>query len=879
MQKFRLTMTLETERNHSQDIRTFIESQLRFEQDADAELIREIRAEILEKSSGIFLWVNLVVHQLNVVQRQDGRMKAVQRRLREIPEAAKQQPVPNGSMPLYGLYQDIIHKDEKNIDKLVQFTQIVFCARQPLHPKELYVLLHQAYDAPFDSNEAPDHFLAKYVLEVSKGLAEVTKSVEPTVQFIHETVRDFLSDGGLKSISTHSVNRDGHETLKSSCLEQIHAPVSQHLELLADYRLRGRYWDTQVDEVTRPLQKESKEQANDMFPFLEYASKNILFHAEEARAMGASQSEFLESFPLAEWIPIHNLFEKFNTRRYSGTSTPLLYILAQHGCDRLIQSLSESRSQFLPGQYFREVKGNAFSSALACAIYNGHLDTAWTLAGLDPKGRPPDTVVPPKTEHSAGQSSLIRMLQKLGDVPLMRKVLQDQRAMRQSMRIAFEFELFNSAEMIDMFLEVGFKILVGETVVECHYKQVQADQGVPEASRPNADLIFIRRAIEKDPSLLGSRLWGGATMLDFAVRKDLQSLVTLYMEYSDGHQSDVDAVLHCAAAAGQLSMVTFAHLRGANLGSQDGNGRTALHLAVRHFNDLGEHAKILKYLLSEEPSCVNVRDYEGQTALAIAASWVSGTPSQGSHVRFFETFLQAFLQAGADTNIVRRCHVWECQKHNVPLLVFLALRGDIRSLRLMASHHQCDLNTRDSYGRTALSWMFSYRYMGRSYGIHHMEKWAIGEYLLQQPAVNVNSRDNSGNTVLEHFIRHPFPSIHEDRPTFKSFVRKFFSTNFLDTNLPTSNGQFPLELIVSLYGTWPKKFGDLAPDRHMVPDYFVPPPYANSRIQKDFNQHLIETAELLLGTGKVDIDVQLRCAEQAAPELKSIILGSMESTS
>lgn len=373
-----ITITLENEPKHNEDIRTFIKSQLRLEEDVDKDLVQQIRDEILNKSSGIFLWVNLVVHQLNEVQRRDGRTRAVQQRLREIPEAVKTQPAPNGAMPLYGLFQDNIQKDDKDIDKLVRITQLIFCARRPLHPKQLYVLLYQAYEVPFDASEVSEKILTKHVLEVSKGLAEVTKSEEPTVQFIHETVREFLRGGGLKNISTQSVDRDGNEMIKVSCLNQIRAPVSQHLGLHADYRRGDHYRNTQVNKVTMAKQREFREQANTKFLFLEYATKNLLFHAEELEAMEVSQIEFLEMFPISVWVPLYNLFERHNTRRYNGESTPILYILAEHGCDHLIKSSAKSK-----GQYAQTVTGDVYPSALACAIYNGHLNTAWTLVGLD----------------------------------------------------------------------------------------------------------------------------------------------------------------------------------------------------------------------------------------------------------------------------------------------------------------------------------------------------------------------------------------------------------------------------------------------------------------------------------------------------------------
>lgn len=825
-------MTLEKEGNHKEDIRIFIESQLRFEEDVDADILQQIRAEILEKSSGVFLWVNLVVHQLNEVQRHDGRMTKVQQRLREIPEAVKKRPGPNGAMPLYALFQDIIQKDEKNIDELVRFAQIVFCARRPLNPKELYVLLHEAYNVPFDSMEISDKILGKHVLEVSKGLAEITKSAEPTVQFIHETVREFLRDGGLSNISTHSVERDGHQILKASCINQILAPVSERLEILAEYRSQGHYRDIKVHKVTRSRQKEFRKQANQEIPFLEYATKNVFFHAEEAEAMGISQNEFLEEFPIAEWIPIHNLFEKFNTRRYTGTTTPMLYILAAHGCDHLIKA-----SVNLRGQYAREIKGNEFPSALACAICNDNLDTAWTLVGLEAKNRPRSTTAP-RRDFKSKESSLIRLLLVLGDISLTRKVLEDRNATHHPVNDHIDFDLINSAEVIDLFLEVS--VVPGFPPVGSRDKQTQATQ-------ERGDLLSIRKAIEERPSLLIAKAWGGKTMLDYAISQHLQSLVSLYLEYSNGGQSDLDTVLHCAVAEGELSMVAFVRQHGANLASQDDDGRTALHIVTENlqFSRTHDH-EVFQYVLSEEPSCVNVCDREGRTPMAIAAHFCSSR------------ILENLLQAGADINTVIQCY--NCEKHNLPLVVFFVLYGDDVRFKIVASYDGGNLDARDSLGRTALSWCCASRHGDRRTN-HHNSWWQekagkIGEQLLQRPGVNVNSRDDSDQTVLEHCIRTVALFRYKPPLAFQNFVQMLLRSPLLDPNLLTSDQQHPLELIVSLYDTWPWEFDDHAP---MV------------------DRHLLEVLDILLSTGKVEMDVQRRCAESAAPELRCIILGRIES--
>lgn len=871
---FRLTITLEKEPKHKEDIGIFLESQLLFWENPAADILHEIKAEILEKSSGIFLWVNLVVHQLNEVYRQDGRIRVVQQRLRNIPAAAMKRPAPNAAMPLYGLFEDIIWKDEKRVDELIRITQIVFCARQPMHPKELYALLHRKYNVPFDSNETPDVFITKHVLEVSKGLAEVTKSAEPTVQFIHETVREFLRDGGLKSISTQSIDRTGHGLLLASCLEQIHAPLSEHLEILAIYRRGGDYRNTKVHGVTQERQKEFQEQANEKFPFLEYATRNVFFHAGELEAMKVLQSQFLESFPIDDWIPVYNLFEKFNKRRYV-TNTPILYILAGHGCDHLIKSSAE-----FSAQYAQEVKGNEFSSALAYSIFSNHLDTAWTLVGLDEKARPRDIKAPLRGRRRHG-SPLISILLDLGDMQLMRTVLEDRTAMRISVPADKDFPQFDSAEMLDLFLEVSD--VPGFPSVRYHQQQPRADREALEPSWSNTNLVSIRKAIETEPSLLETKAWDGETMCDYALSREWPSLVSLFVECSGGGQSLVDSILHRAVEYEKLEMVKLAIRLKANPASQDKNGKTALHLATCKTSYTRRQDATIQYLVSEDPLCVIVPDLSGRTPLNYMISWPDGLQDGGTlkytRTALRDSMFEIFLQAGANINAVSKCaNCPNAKGHEVPLATSLLLAGELKLFQKLASHGRYDLNGRDSFGRTALSWCFAHRHGDEMWYHLFTSKWQsqAGIFLLQQQAVDVNSRDDSGYTILEHFIRSPFCNP-------RSSAIMFFESERLDPNLQTSNGQHPLQLIVSLYNTWPIEFGDIDQKREEssnVLDFGRPrKPTGELRReirQQNFNRHLIQAMELLLGTGKVEIEVQWRCAGQAPTELRTAIVRSMQ---
>ncbi|KAI8630611.1 hypothetical protein F5Y19DRAFT_428335 [Xylariaceae sp. FL1651] len=110
--------------------------------------------------------------------------------------------------------------------------------------------------------------LRKFALDVSKGLAEVIRSDYPTVQFIHESVRDFLlKDGGLRQLfpTTENLERQCHVALKNICLRQ----------LLISY---------EVD------QKRFKD-----YPFERHAVSNVLSYVNHVHRLGLSQLTFLET--------------------------------------------------------------------------------------------------------------------------------------------------------------------------------------------------------------------------------------------------------------------------------------------------------------------------------------------------------------------------------------------------------------------------------------------------------------------------------------------------------------------------------------------------------------------------------------------------------
>lgn len=115
-------LVLERQVDHSQDLKTYLEGKLKAK---PSKLIHEIKAEILEKACGVFLWVVLVVQILNT-EYDHGYIHAMRKRLSEIPTRLNE------------LFTDILTRDTQSIQQLVACLQWLLFASRPLVPQELY---------------------------------------------------------------------------------------------------------------------------------------------------------------------------------------------------------------------------------------------------------------------------------------------------------------------------------------------------------------------------------------------------------------------------------------------------------------------------------------------------------------------------------------------------------------------------------------------------------------------------------------------------------------------------------------------------------------------------------------------------------------------
>ncbi|GKZ87351.1 hypothetical protein AnigIFM59636_003769 [Aspergillus niger] len=318
-----LELILEDQEGHADDIARYLHSELKIGRSKQAE---EIRREIHEKASGIFLWMVLVVQILNR-EYQRGRLHALRKRLREIP--AK----------LGDLFKDILTRDTVNMEDLFLSIQWILFARRPLKREELYFAILSAdpdnLASAWDPEDITEQEIDRFILSTSKGLAETTKSKAKTVQFIHESVRDYLlKENGLRELWPEhqgSFEASSHDRLKQCCNNTLLSEASNHIPE-----------EEYIASASRDEFKTLRDSVSRKFPFLEYAVHNVLQHCEAAEKGGVHQGCFLGSFNLPRWKRCSNAFEKYKSRRHTD-STCLISILAKDDLSSLVRVICKDK--------------------------------------------------------------------------------------------------------------------------------------------------------------------------------------------------------------------------------------------------------------------------------------------------------------------------------------------------------------------------------------------------------------------------------------------------------------------------------------------------------------------------------------------------------
>ncbi|RYP89313.1 hypothetical protein DL769_000068 [Monosporascus sp. CRB-8-3] len=600
-----LSLVLEGQEGHTQDITTYVNSELKINTISLAEQ-EQIRRELQEKSSGVFMWVVLVVSILNKEHDQGRTAKRLRRKLSEIPG------------DLHELFHDLLTRDCHNQNELLLCIQWVLFAREPLKPEQLYFAVLSGTEPDDLSKWNPDEIsmglIKTYILNSSKGLAEVTKSKTPTVQFIHESVRDFLlKENGLRAVWTHLGGKllgECHERLAHCCLTYISA-------------------DSNFD-IESPLPKGLSEEATAVrrlvgtsFPFLEYAVQNILHHAETADIGGVNQKDFILNFPLTNWLKLHNVFGKFDIRRHTSEAS-LLYILAEYNMPALIKALPYNRSCF-------EVENERYGPPILAGLAMQNFEAVRAMLEVQAVAQTPTSAL----------RGLVKYCEHIDrDNPFGREFKFSQQRSVLSHAAEYGSESLTAACLLVSIEDVDAKDNYGQTPLswaakkghEAVVKILLATKQVDVNARDDNGWTPLSRAAANGSKAVVKVLLAigqvdvdakdnhGQTPLGWAAKKGHTAIIKALLATG---QADINAKdnirrtpLSWAAEKGYEAVVKALLATGqVDVDARDNNGRTPLSWAVGY----GREA-VVKVLLATGQVDVDAKDKQGRTPLSRAVS-------------------------------------------------------------------------------------------------------------------------------------------------------------------------------------------------------------------------------------------------------------------
>jgi hypothetical protein len=559
-------VTLEDEIGHTEDIKQYIKSKLRLGKSKQAE---PLRSEILEKSSGIFLWVVLVLEILNSEYPDSSiSIKKIHERLKEIPRE------------LTDLFEMILTRDGKNLEQLQLCLQWVLFATRPLKPQELYFAiqlgLDKKYSGYWDQEDVELDQMKSYVRSSSKGLAEVTRNKASEVQFIHESVRDFLL--GKYEVQWPRVSGNfvghGHEILRNCCLTQLNASINQDID------------------IPDPLPQASKaaqlrETIGIKFPFLEYSVLNILHHANSAQQNEIGQGDFLAKFPLQRWIFLYNALEKFDIRRYTE-SVSFLYILAEKNLANLIRIHPQRESCF-------NVESERYGLPILAALATGSHEAVQRFLEVQAEVHPQE----PLLHHLCKQYS-------------------EKRNKRTNSSRNFTFSprrsIFSHVAELGDGVILAFLCALGRLDLES--KDRYNSTPLFWAAK-NGHEAMLEPLLEKGADL-ESKDNDGRTPLSWAAENGHEAMLKLLLDKGASLESKDRwygwTPLLQAALSGHEAVVKLLLDKGANMESKDYRDRTPLFLAAEN-----GHEAVVKLLLDKgaDPECKE--RWHGQTPLLEAS--------------------------------------------------------------------------------------------------------------------------------------------------------------------------------------------------------------------------------------------------------------------
>lgn len=243
--------------------------------------------------------------------------------------------------------------------------------------------------------------MERFILKSSKGLVEM---IDNQPQFIHESIRHHILEGGLKELDSSlvcNVQAASHAMMAIWCQNYARSDFTKYFDFATDDSNGMINWES--------LSEADADQVDQDFPLLHYVKINTFDHVEAAYSGSKLELRDLAAFPLKEWINImgcirdvdgefsnqikpsasllYNALEYIHVSPKQKKSSIITALLELHPLnpnavkdDRNALALfDEGTSRMIFGQCLDDFCGGSYGTPLVAAVSGGFDDCVQSL--------------------------------------------------------------------------------------------------------------------------------------------------------------------------------------------------------------------------------------------------------------------------------------------------------------------------------------------------------------------------------------------------------------------------------------------------------------------------------------------------------------------
>ncbi|CAG1994051.1 unnamed protein product [Fusarium graminearum] len=384
------TILLDTANNA--DIATYIQGRFSTcDPDADVEEL------ILDRAQGVFMWAHFVVGRVLELKREGESRAKIKTEIKSTPQT------------LGKLYHGLIQGAKNSSDTLKLMQWICFSTR-PLTTDEVQWAMivdadctHKSLDEYQNSDEfIADDKIERRINALSCGLAEIVQSRNArVVQFIHQSVKDFFIEGGLKAL-------DNTTKAANLVIPTVHCHLS---------RCCIRYFKMVV--LSQPGSGSLGEEDKPRFPLLHYATTSWVSHVKLGDPAEESPNDLVHllGWPtellVESWVWIYKALEPYQYDCPPNGSN-LVHIVARHGLTKLLLCLLLDT-----GKVDVDARDESGGTPLLWAAENGHeavVEMLLNTGKVDVDARDENGRTPLLWAAGNGHEAVVEMLLDTGKV-------------------------------------------------------------------------------------------------------------------------------------------------------------------------------------------------------------------------------------------------------------------------------------------------------------------------------------------------------------------------------------------------------------------------------------------------------------------------------